>query len=164
MTKIFQKSIETRKIPNTWKLANVTPLHKKGPKQKVTNYRPISLTSIICESMENFVKDSLMNHMESNQLLSNDQHGFRKGRSCITQLIEVMEDWTEHLDNHNSVDAKYLDFQKAFDTVPHHRLITKLKGYGISGNILEWIKNSYRNVNKKWCLIDPTRNGLMSLA
>ena len=52
-----------------------------------------------------------------------------------------MEDWTEHLDNHNSVDAIYLDFQTTFDTVPHHRLITKLKGYGISGNILEWIKN-----------------------
>jgi hypothetical protein len=52
-----------------------------------------------------------------------------------------MEDWTEHLDNHNSVDAIYLDFQKAFDTVPHHRLFKKLKGYGISGNILEWIKN-----------------------
>ena len=91
--------------------------------------------------MEKFVKDSLMNHMESNQLFTNGQHGFRKGRSCITQLIEVMEDWTEHLDNHNSVDAIYLDFQKAFDTVPHHRLFTKLKGYGISGNILEWIKN-----------------------
>ena len=141
LTKIFQKSIETRKIPNTWKLANVTPLHKKGPKQQVTNYLPISLTSIICKSMEKFVKDSLMNHMESNQLFTNGQHGFRKGRSCITQLIEVMEDWTEHLDNHNSVDAIYLDFQKAFDTVPHHRLFTKLKGYGISGNILEWIKN-----------------------
>jgi hypothetical protein len=65
-----------------------------------------------------------MNHMESNQLFTKGQHGFRKGRSCITQLIEVMEDWTEHLDNHNSVDAIYLDFQKAFDTVPHHRLIT----------------------------------------
>ena len=141
LTKIFQESIETRNIPNTWKLANVTPLHKKGPKQQVTNYRPISLTSIICKSMEKFVKDSLMNHMESNQLFTNGQHGHRKGRSCITQLIEVMEDWTEHLDNHNSVDAIYLDFQKAFDTVPHHRLITKLKGYGISGNILEWIKN-----------------------
>jgi hypothetical protein len=56
--------------------------------------------------------------MESNQLFTNDQHGFRKGRSCITQLIEVMEDWTEHLDNHNSVDAIYLDFQKAFDSAP----------------------------------------------
>jgi hypothetical protein len=91
--------------------------------------------------MEKCVRDSLMSHMESNQLFTNDQHGFRKGRSCITQLIEVMEDWTEHLDNHNSVDAIYLDFQTTFDTVPHHRLITKLKGYGISGNILEWIKN-----------------------
>jgi hypothetical protein len=84
--------VETRKIPNTWKLANETPLLKKGPKQQVTNYRPISLTSIICKSMEKFVKDSLMNHMESNQLFTNDQHGFRKGRSCIAQLIEAMED------------------------------------------------------------------------
>ena len=92
LTKIFQKSIEPRKIPNTWKLANVTPIHKKGPKQQVTNYRPISLTSIICKSMEKFVKDSLMNHMESKQLFTNDQRGFRKGRSCITQLIAVMED------------------------------------------------------------------------
>ena len=80
-----------RKIPNTWKLANVTPLHKKWPKQQVTNYRPISLTSIICKSMAKFAKDSLMNHMESNQLFTNDQHGLRKERSCITQLIEVME-------------------------------------------------------------------------
>jgi hypothetical protein len=105
--------------------------------------------------MEKFVKDSLMNHMESNQLFTNDQHGFRKGKSCITQLIEVMEDWTEHLDNHNSVDAIYLDFQKAFDTVPHHRLITKLKGYGISGNILECIKNFLSERKQKVVLNGP---------
>ena len=149
LTRIFQKSIETRKTPNIWKLANVTPLYKKGPTQQVTNYRPISLTSIICKSMEKCANASLMNHMESNQLFTNDQHGFRKGRSCITQLIEVMEDWTEHLDNHNSVDAIYLDFQTAFDTVPHHRLITKLKAYGISGNILEWIKNFLSECKQK---------------
>ena len=77
-------------------------------------------------SISRFFANPVMNHMESNQLFTNGQYGFRKGRSCITQLIEVMEDWTEHLDNHNSVDAIYLDFQKAFDTVPHHRLITKL--------------------------------------
>jgi hypothetical protein len=103
--------------------------------------------------MEKFVKDSLMNHMESNQLSTNGQHGLRKGRSCITQLIEVMEDWTEHLDNHNSVDAIYLDFQKAFDTVPHHRLFTKLKGYGISGNFLEWIKNFLSERKQKVVLV-----------
>jgi tRNA A58 N-methylase Trm61 len=100
--------------------------------------------------MEKFVKDSLMNHMESNQLFTKGQHGFRKGRSCITQLIEVMEDWTEHLDNHNSVDAIYLDFQKAFDTVPHHRLFTKLKGYGYLEISLSGSITSYRNVSKKW--------------
>jgi hypothetical protein len=63
------------------------------------------------------------------------QHGFRKGRSCVTQLIEVLDDWTEQLDNKNAIDTIYLDFQKAFDTVPHQRLINKLQSYGICGKI-----------------------------
>jgi hypothetical protein len=74
--------------------------------------------------------------MEENGFFTKHQHGFRKGHSCATQLIEVMEQWTEDVDKKNSIDVKYLDFQKAFDTVPHKRLIHKLKGYGISGNIL----------------------------
>jgi hypothetical protein len=78
--------------------------------------------------MEKFVRDRLMDHMEKNNLFTNHQHGFRKGRSCSTQLIEVLEDWTEKIDNYNSIDTIYLDFQKAFDTVPHIRLLRKTGG------------------------------------
>ena len=78
--------------------------------------------------------------MEENGFFTKHQHGFRKGRSCATQLIEVMEQWTED-DKKNSIDVIYLDFQKAFDPVPHKRLIHKLKGYGISGNLLLWIED-----------------------
>jgi hypothetical protein len=91
--------------------------------------------------MDKFVRDRLMDHMEKNNLFTNHQHGFRKGRSCNTQLIEVLEDWTEKIDNYNSIDTIYLDSQKALDTVPHIRLLKKLEGYGITGKILGWIKN-----------------------
>lgn len=141
VTKIYTKSMEESKLPQIWKVANITPIHKKGPKTDVSNYRPISLTSIICKTMERIVRDTLMDYMEDNNFFTNHQHGFRKGRSCVTQLIEVIEKWTDKLDNQNDIDVIYLDFQKAFDTVPHNRLILKLKGYGITGNILHWIKD-----------------------
>ena len=73
-----------------------------------------------------------MTHLEENNLLTINQHGFRKGKSCITQLIETMEEWTRMIDENKSIDV-YLDFKKAFDTVPHKRLIRKLEGYGITG-------------------------------
>ena len=80
-----------------------------------------------------------MNHTEENGLFTKHQHGFRKGYSCVTQLIDVYEKWTEELDNRNSVDIIYLDFQMAFDTVPLQRLITNLKSYGIHGDIIRRI-------------------------
>jgi hypothetical protein len=141
VTKIFNKSMEEKKLPKIWKIANITPIHKKGHKYDVSNYRPISLTSIICKTMEKIIRDTLMSHMEENKFFTVHQHGFRKGRSCVTQLIKVVEKWTEELDNHNSIDTIYLDFHKSFDTVPHRRLIHKLKGYGISGNLLHWIED-----------------------
>ena len=117
------------------------PHPQKGPKHTVSNYRPISLTSILCKVMEQIIRDVLIDNMEENCFFTKHQHGFRKGHSCATQLIEVMEQWTEDLDKKNSIDVIYLDFQKAFDTLPHKRLIHKLKGYGISGILLLWIKN-----------------------
>ena len=94
-----------------------------------------------CKVMEKIIRDVLIHYMEVNGFFTKHQHGFRKGHSCATQLIEVMEQWTEDLDKKNSIDVIYLDFQKAFDTLPHKRLIHKLKGYGISGILLLWIKN-----------------------
>ena len=78
------------------------------------NDRPISLTSIVCKTMDKFIRDCILDHMERHNLFATDQHGFRKGKSCATQLIEVLDNWTEQLDNRNAIDIIYLDFQKSF--------------------------------------------------
>ena len=91
LTDIFIKSLQEGKIPDPWKLANITPLHKKGPKTSTKNYRPISLTSVVSKLMEKIVRDKIMSHMEENGLFTKHQHGFSKGYSCVTQLIDVCE-------------------------------------------------------------------------
>ena len=123
--------------PQIWKIANVTPLHKKEEKKYVKNYRPISLTSISWKIMEKIIRDKIMDHMEENLPFALDQHGFRKGKFCVTQLLGTLNDWTNNIDKGNGTDVIHLDFQKAFDTVPHQRLLTKLKSYGIRENLLD---------------------------
>ena len=91
--------------------------------------------------MESFVRDEVQNHMENLNLYCKCQHGFRKGKSCITQLLEVMDDFTNYIDNGQNFDVIYLDFRKAFDSVPHERLLIKIKSYGIEGKLYEWIKD-----------------------
>ena len=139
--RLFTKSINEGKLPSKWKLAEVRPIFKKGNKNKPGNYRPVSLTSVVCKILEGFVRDALFKHLINNNLLSNDQYGFCTGRSCMTQLLVTINYWMESLDNKIPVDAVYLDFSKAFDTVPHKRLITKLEGYGVTGSILKWIED-----------------------
>ena len=90
--------------------------------------------------MENFIRNELVDHMTRNNLFSEAQHGFIKGRSCVTQLLEFLEEITEAVDNGDEVDIIYLDFCKAFDKVPHKRLLKKIEGYGIKGQILKWIE------------------------
>ena len=126
-------------IPSEWKIAEVRPIFKKGDKSNPGNYRPVSLTSVICKLFEKFIKQSLSDHLITNNILSKEQFGFVSGRNTITQLLVTIDDWMSELDNDTSVDAAYLDFRKAFDTVPHQRLITKLKSYNIQGRILNWI-------------------------
>ena len=114
-------------------------LHKVHLKRIAFKNRPVSLTSIICKLFESFLRDALYDHLVKNNLLSKHQFGFCKGRSCISQLLVVIQEWMSCIDKDVPTDAIYLDFSKAFDTVPHKKLIHKLKGYGISGNILSWI-------------------------
>ena len=95
--------------------------------------------------MESFIKNVLNTHLINNNLLSKEQFGFVSGRSTVTQLLVTINDWMYELDNDVSIDAAYMDFKKAFDTVPHQRLINKLKGYNINGNILNWISSFLTN-------------------
>ena len=128
-----------------WKDANVSPIFKKGEKSNPGNYRPISLTSIVCKLMESIIRDEIMKHLTENELLSTCQHGFVPKRSCVTNLLETLDNWTESLDSGKPVDAVYLDFAKAFDSVPHQRLLTKVKSYGIKGRVGAWIADFLTN-------------------
>ena len=125
----------------------MTAIFKSGSKSKSENYRPISLTSVPGKIIEGLIRDKIVDHMKQNQLFSKSQHGFLAGRSCTTQLLEFLEDITTALDQGDDVDVIYLDFCKAFDKVPHQRLLKKLWGYGIRGNVHAWVKEflTYRS-------------------
>ena len=141
---IFQLTLETRQLPTEWKLGQVSPIFKKGSKLKPGNYRLVSLTSVACKVMEKIVRDRITNHLNRNQLLTDCQHGFIKGRSCVTQLLAMLDKWTEILDQGGNIDAIYLDFSKCFDSVPHERLLLKLKKYGIQGTLWDWVADFLR--------------------
>ena len=92
-----------------------------------------------CKIMESLIRDELLSHLTDHGLLSSHQHGFRPKRSCSSQLLEVIDSWTRELESANPVDVVYLDFQKAFDSVPHLHLLNILQSYGVSGKLLAWI-------------------------
>ena len=116
----------------------MTPIFKKGRKQDPGNYRPVSLTCVLCKVEEKLVRQSVVEHLEQNKLISDEQPGFVGGRSCITHLLDVLDDWTKALEEGYSIDAIYMDFRKAFDSVPHCRLMSKLEALGIRGQVLQW--------------------------
>ena len=138
---LLNKSLESSVLPDDWKIGYITPIYKKGNKTKVDNYRPVCLTSIVIKIFESIIKDTLSNYLSDNNLLSPNQHGFVPRRSCCTQLLHALNDWTLSLDERLSTDVVYFDFSKAFDSVPHTRLLLKLQAYGINGQLLSWFKS-----------------------
>jgi Reverse transcriptase (RNA-dependent DNA polymerase)/Endonuclease-reverse transcriptase len=137
---IFAKSMEAGIVPDDWKTAHVTPIHKKGSKADPGNYRPVSLTSVCGKLLESIIRDQLMDHLSRNGLLEESQHGFVPGRSCATNLIEFLDFITETLDTGGAADTVFLDFAKAFDKVPHRRLIEKVRAAGVGGRLLAWLE------------------------
>ena len=139
LTLIFKASLHQGEIPEQWKKACVTPLFKKGDRGKAANYRPVSLTSISCKIMEHIMHSNIISHLEANNILSNYQHGFRKERSCESQLLLTIQDIADGLNNGEQIDCILLVFSKVLDKVPHQRLIKKCNYYGIQGKNLQWI-------------------------
>ncbi|KAL7631154.1 UNVERIFIED_CONTAM: hypothetical protein RMT77_018543 [Armadillidium vulgare] len=148
---IFKRSIVFGEVPEDWKTAYVVPIFKKGSKEDLGNYRPVSLTSLVVKILEKLLKSHIEKHLDDNKILYNSQHGFRKGRSCQTNLLEFMEYITECIDKGDPVDVIYLDFSKAFDKVPHVRLMQKLSQYGIDGMVQNWIKEWLKN--RRQCVL-----------
>jgi len=142
---LFRKSLDETSIPDDWKQATVTPIFKKGNRNQAENYRPVSLTSVIGKLFESIIRDNLVHYLESNTLITNTQHGFRKGRSCLTNLLEFLDKVTGCVDSGECVDVVFLDFAKAFDKVPLKRLMVKIRSHGVTGKIAQWIEEWLRN-------------------
>jgi hypothetical protein len=123
---IFHTSLKEGKVPKDWKGANVTAIFKKGSKEEAGNYRPVSLTSCVCKVLEALIKEAMVEHLEMQNLIKDSQYGFMKGRSCVSNLLVFLEEVTAEVDRGNPVDIIYLDFQKAFNKVPHRRLMEKV--------------------------------------
>ena len=140
LTKLFNLSLEEGIVPSEWKEANITPLFKKGSRNKPENYRPVSLTSVVCKLLETLIRDHMVEILVKHKLINTSQHGFLKARSCLTNLLCFFEEITKWVDNGSPVDVVYLDFQKAFDKVPHQRLLLKLKAHGIAYDVINWIE------------------------
>ncbi|VDI37659.1 Hypothetical predicted protein [Mytilus galloprovincialis] len=126
---IFNSSFVNGEVPEDWKIAIITALFKKGDKKSASNYRPVSLTSILCKIMEKLIRKRIIEHMDRQNLFSNQQFGFMGGRSTSLQLLKVLDKWTKVLDKGGILHSVYMDFMKAFDKVPHMRLLHKIKHY-----------------------------------
>ncbi|GAB0204135.1 mitochondrial enolase superfamily member 1 [Grus japonensis] len=137
---MYQQSWLTREVPVDWRLANVTPTYKKGQKEDLGNYRPVSLTLVLGKVMEQIIVSAVMQHTQDNQAIRPSQHGFMKGKSCLTKLISFY-DVTCLVDEGKAVGVVYLDFSKAFDTISHSILLEKLTADSLVGCTLCWVKN-----------------------
>ena len=160
---LFQQSFNSGIVPTEWKHALVTPIHKSGDKCNPFNYRPISLTCICCKVMEHIVLSHISKHISTNNIFMDEQHGFRQKLSTTTQLISTTNDWTHTLNMRGQSDVIFLDFQKAFDRVPHQRLNIKLQYYGITGDSLNWIMSLLTN-RKQAVIVNGSRSSWMPVS
>ena len=144
---LFSASIHQGTMPDEWRHATIAPIYKGNNKNrsKAENYRPVSLTSVTCKVMEHVIHSHIMKHLENYNTLSEKQHGFRKYRSCETQLLETVNSIGSFLNDRKRIDSILLDFSKAFDKVCHRKLLLKIKHYGIKGNLHKWISNFLLN-------------------
>ena len=142
---LFNQSLQEGTVPSLWKCANVTPIFKKGNKCEAGNYRPISLTSVVIKILERIIKDKIISFLDRHKLILDSQHGFRNNRSCLTNLLEFYNYVFSNYDERVPSDIIYLDFKKAFDTVPHKRLLIKLKAHGMGNQLCSWVESWLTN-------------------
>ena len=139
LSKLFNMSLNRGKLPRDWKRANITPVYKNGGKEYVSNYRPISLTSLVVKTLEKLVTRHIMAHLEDHDLLSPHQYGFRAGFSCTSQLIRLFHSWASALDKNKTSDVVFLDFKCKCMRITRSRSVTPCS-YNINSIPLEQVK------------------------
>ena len=146
LSDIFTMSVKLgSSIPSRWKEANICSIFKKGNKSEPANYRPISLTCVCCKILEHIIHSHVMKFLDKHNILTDSQHGFRAKRSTETQLLLTIDDISKQVDQNSTISMAILDFSKAFDKVPHKRLLSKLLAYGINGELLNWFESFLTN-------------------
>jgi hypothetical protein len=159
---VFSSIFESGAIPDSWKIANVRPIFKKGNSSSPSNYRPISLTSVFCKVYEAVIKNELIAYLNETSQISEHQHGFLKKHSTTTNLLEAINEWTKAIDNSFVVKVVYTDFAKAFDVVSWPKLLHKLSSFGIGGQLLTCIE-SFLNGRSQRVIVGNTISNSLPL-
>ena len=161
---IFRNILLTSTYPDQWKLANVTPIFKKGDKQLIKNYRPISLLPICSKIFEKIISKNLYSYLNANNLLIKNQSAFRPGDSTTNQLLYLVNEIHQAFENPKSLEvcAVFLDISKAFDKVWHDGFIFKLKQNGVSGSLLMFFQN-YLNNRKQRVVLNGSYSGFSAV-
>ena len=154
---MWRESLQLKKVPEYYKLGLVTPLYKKGDRSSPKNYRPVTLTSHVAKLFERIMRAHMVDHFERNGIFSSKQHGFRAGRSCLTQLLGHIDWVLQTLCGGKEVDTVYLDYSRAFDKVDIRLLLGKMKRYGVHPDIVEWLE-SFLTGRKQKVVLDGSQS------
>lgn len=152
---IFTLSLSTGVLPEDWKVSKIKPLFKQGDKQSVTNYRPIALTSTCCKLLEHIIHKHISTFLTTHSILSSAQHGFRRGFSTVTQLVETVHDFAVTINDRKQTDVIFIDFAKAFDKISHVKLMIKLRAILKNDKLCSWIK-SYLTSRYQYVIFSDT--------
>ncbi|XP_054263804.1 uncharacterized protein LOC128987119 isoform X1 [Macrosteles quadrilineatus] len=153
LTKIINQSLKTGEFPTNLKTSIVRPIFKKGNRNLIENYRPVSLLPVFSKIIEKVVHTQLQEYLESNRLITNSQHGFRKSHSTNSALISLTDDIYKAMDGSQSTLAVCCDLSKAFDCVDHAVLLKKLTKYGIRGSSWKWFESYLTGRRQKISII-----------
>ena len=149
LSTLFNLSLSTDIVPTAWKTSNITPVYKDGDPKLASNYRPISLLSIPSKLLERIIHNIVKKHLLSNSLISRHQFGFRPHSSTQESLLAATNDWHQHLDSNLSVGCVGFDLSKAFDSLHHQTILSKLSRVGIRSSLLNWFHNYLSNREQK---------------
>ena len=138
LVNIFNSSVSSGKVPKDWKISRITPIFKKGDASVISNYRPISLLSLVDKLLERLIHTALLDHVLDNNILSDKQFGFRPNSSTQEALLSASISWHDTMENGGSNIVVFLDLAKAFDTIQHDKVIDALSSAGVSGSLLDW--------------------------